>query len=243
MSGAGRAGGGGRGARGARDPRRLRTGKGRTVSSSRWLARQLSDPYVAEARRRGLRSRAAFKLEEIDRRFRLLKPGMRVVDLGAAPGGWTQVAVRAVEAPGRGRVVAVDLAEMAPVAGAVVLERDALDPETPAVVRAALGGLADAVLSDMAPPATGHAPTDHLRIMALCEAAFAFALQTLAPGGTLLAKVFQGGAERELLSRIKRAFRSVRHVKPPASRKESAEVYLLASGFRSPSEEEGGGTG
>jgi 23S rRNA (uridine2552-2'-O)-methyltransferase len=213
---------------------RVKARKGRSASQIRWLERQLNDPYVAEARRRGYRSRAAFKLEQLDDKLRLLRPGARVVDLGAAPGGWTQVAVARSRAggPGGGRVVAVDLLEMDAVPGAEVLQLDFLAPEAPARIRAALGGPADLVLSDMAPASTGHHATDHLRIMALAEAAAEFALEVLAPGGAFIAKVWQGGAERALLDRLKRAFEKVRHVKPPASRAESAELYVVATGFK-----------
>jgi len=212
---------------------RVKTAKGRKASSARWLQRQLNDPYVAEARRRGLRSRAAFKLTELDDRFRILGPGKRVVDLGSAPGGWTQVAVERTGADkGKGRVVALDVAEMEPLAGAEILCRDFLDDDAPGLLIAALGGGADVVLSDMAAPATGHTRTDHLRIMGLCEAALDFAAHVLAPGGTFVAKVLQGGAEHQLLARIKGMFSSVRHAKPPSSRKDSAEMYVVAQGFR-----------
>ncbi len=204
----------------------------RTASSIQWLHRQLNDPYVTEARRLGYRSRAAFKLLELDDRLRLLKPGTRVVDLGAAPGGWTQVAVARVGA--RGRVVGIDILEMDPIPGATLLHLDFLAASAPDAIKAALGGAADVVLSDMAAPATGHATTDHLRIVALAEAAYDFARSILAPGGSFIAKVFQGGTERELLQLLKRDFESVRHVKPPASRSESAEVYVVALGFRTP---------
>ncbi len=209
---------------------RVKTAKGRKGSSTRWLQRQLNDPYVAEARKQGYRSRAAFKILELDDRFGLLRRHQRVVDLGAAPGGWTQAAVRKV-GPG-GRVVALDVVEMAPVDGAEVLCLDFLDPAAPDRLKAALGGPADLVLSDMAAPVTGHAATDHLRIMALVEAAELFAEEVLAPGGGFVAKVFQGGAEAALLSRVKRAFAGVRHAKPPASRTGSSEIYLVATGFR-----------
>ena len=213
---------------------RVETAGRRRPSSTRWLERQRNDPYVAEARRRGYRSRAAFKLAQLDDRFGFLKPGRRVVDLGAAPGGWTQVAAERVRAaaPGGGRVVAIDLAPMHPVAGATVLQHDFLDAEAPALLKAALAGPADVVLSDMAAPATGHAPTDHLKIIALAEAAHAFAAEVLAPGGTLVAKLLQGGATRTLLDALKRDFAQVRHVKPPASRSDSAEIYVVALGFR-----------
>jgi len=214
---------------------RLRTAKGRSGSSQRWLQRQLNDPYVAEAKRRGYRSRAAFKLMEIDARHRLLAPGLRVVDLGAAPGGWSQVAAERVRAAeGRGQVVAIDLLPMEPIPGVEVVQLDFLSADAPARLTALLrDGRADVVLSDMAAQGTGHAATDHLRIMALAEAAAEFACQVLSPGGAFLCKVLQGGTERELLDRLKRAFASVRHVKPPASRAQSAELYVLAQGFRS----------
>ena len=213
---------------------RLRAGKRRTASSRRWLERQINDPYVAAASKEGLRSRAAFKLIELDGKFRLLAPGRRVVDLGAAPGSWTQVAVERV-CTGRtadGRVVAVDLRPMDPVPGAIVIEGDALAPETRATMIEALGGPADLVLSDMSVPATGHKGTDHLRIVALCEAAFAFAEEALAPGGAFVCKVLKGGAEAGLLAEIRRGFAAVNHAKPRARRVESAEVYLVATGFR-----------
>ena len=208
----------------------VRSTRRRKPSSTRWLSRQLNDPYVAEARRLGYRSRAAFKLIELDERFRLLRPGRRVVDLGCAPGGWTQVAVARV---GRyGIVVGVDIAETAPLPGATLLTADVSDPAILVAVRAVLGGLADVVLSDMAPATTGHAATDHLRIVALAEEAFAVASQILAPGGAFVAKVFQGGAEGALLASLKRDFAELRHAKPPASRSESAETYVVATGFR-----------
>ena len=212
---------------------RVKTAKQRSPSSTAWLARQLNDPYVAEAKRLGYRSRAAFKLIELDDRFHLLKRGARVVDLGAAPGGWSQVAAPRIGAEeGKGKLVAIDVLAMEPVPGAIVIERDFLAPEAPAVIRAALGGPADLVLSDMAAPTTGHAATDHLRIVALAEAAYEFAKDVLAPGGAFVAKVFQGGAEGELLAALKRDFASVRHAKPPASRAESAEVYVVAQRFK-----------
>jgi 23S rRNA (uridine2552-2'-O)-methyltransferase len=209
---------------------RVRSARGRRPSSTEWLARQLNDPYVAEARRLGYRSRAAFKLIELDARFSLLLPALRVVDLGCAPGGWTQVAVERVGA--RGTVVGVDLAETAPVAGATILRADIHDSGITAAIKASLGGLADIVLSDMAPTATGHAATDHLRIVALAEAAFSVASEVLAPGGAFAAKVFQGGAEGALLAELKPAFTELRHAKPPASRAKSAETYVVAKGFR-----------
>jgi 23S rRNA (uridine2552-2'-O)-methyltransferase len=210
---------------------RVRSARRRKPSSTEWLSRQLNDPYVAEAQRLGYRSRAAFKLIELDDRFRLLLPGRRVVDLGCAPGGWTQVAVERVGA--RGIVVGMDLGETAPIAGAKILRADVHDPAAVTAIRAELGGLADVVLSDMAPAATGHAATDHLRIVALAEAAFAVASQILKPGGVFVAKVFQGGAEGPLLAQLKRAFSELRHAKPPASRAQSAETYVVAKGFLS----------
>ena len=208
----------------------VRSTRRRKPSSTRWLSRQLNDPYVAEARRLGYRSRAAFKLIELDERFRLLRPGQHVVDLGCAPGGWTQGAVARVG--GHGIVVGVDIAETAPLPGATLLTADVRDPATPEAIRAALGGLADIVLSDMAPATIGHAATDHLRIVALAEEAFAFASQILEPGGAFVAKVFQGGAEGSLLAGLRRDFAELRHAKPPASRAESAETYVVATGFR-----------
>jgi 23S rRNA (uridine2552-2'-O)-methyltransferase len=212
----------------------VRTAAKRTPSSTRWLDRQLNDPYVIEARRLGLRSRAAFKLMQLDDRFDFLAPGARVVDLGAAPGGWSQVAVERVKAgsPRGGRVVGIDILEWDPVANAVTIVLDFLDAAAPERIRHALDGPADVVLSDMAAPATGHAATDHLRIVALAETALDFALSILAPGGTFVAKVFQGGSEKSLLDTMKRHFATVRHAKPPASRAESSETYVVAQGFR-----------
>ena len=209
---------------------RLRTAKKRTIGSQRWLERQLNDPYVRAARAQGWRSRAAFKLIELDERFHLLRPNLRVVDLGAAPGGWTQVAARRVG--DGGRVVALDLLPVEPVPGAILLEGDFQQEATERAVLDALNGQADLVLSDLAPNTTGHNATDHLRIMGLVELAADFARKVLAPGGGFVAKVFQGGAERELLAALKRDFVTVRHAKPPASRKDSAEAYLVAQGFR-----------
>ena len=210
----------------------------RRQSSRRWLDRQLSDPYVKAAQKEGLRSRAAFKLRELDDRFGLLAPGRKVVDLGAAPGGWTQVAVERVRAgEGGGAVVAIDLNPVEPIAGATIILGDGLDPDVAAPIRAALGGLADIVLSDMAAPSTGHSATDHLRVIALCEAALELAQEILAPGGAFVCKVLKGGTEAALLSTVKRAFATVKHAKPPASRDDSAEVYLVARGFRGSSED------
>jgi len=208
----------------------VRSARGRSAASQRWLARQLNDPYVAAARQQGWRSRAAFKLLELDQRFQLIRRGANVVDLGAAPGGWAQVAARG----GAARVVGVDLLAVDPVAGATILQGDFTDPAMQERLTAALGGKADLVLSDMAPNTTGHAGTDHLRIVALAEAALEFAVEVLAEGGGFVAKVFQGGAERPMLDRLKRSFAAVRHAKPPASRKESSELYVVATGFRLP---------
>jgi 23S rRNA (uridine2552-2'-O)-methyltransferase len=206
----------------------VRTAKGRSVASQRWLSRQLNDPYVVAAKAQGWRSRAAFKLIELDERFHLIRPGIRVVDLGAAPGGWSQVAVK----HGAASVVGVDLLPVDPIGGAVMLVGDFSDVEVQDRLVEMLGGKADLVLSDMAPNTTGHGATDHLRIVALAEAAVAFALEVLAEGGGFVAKVFQGGAERTVLEALKRHFASVRHAKPPASRKESSELYVVATGFR-----------
>jgi 23S rRNA (uridine2552-2'-O)-methyltransferase len=206
----------------------LRSARGRTVASQRWLARQLNDPYVAAAQAQGWRSRAAFKLIELDEKFHLLKPGQRVLDLGAAPGGWSQVAVKR----GATHVVGLDLLAMDPVQGATLLVGDFTDPDMPARLEALLGGKVDLVLSDMAPNTTGHAATDHLRIIALAEMALDFATKVLAPGGAFVAKVFQGGTEKDMQVPMKRMFASVRHAKPPASRKESSELYVVATGYR-----------
>jgi len=213
---------------------RLKTARERTLSSQKWLERQLNDPYVARARREGVRSRAAYKLTEIDDRHRLLKPGQAVVDLGAAPGGWAQVAADRVKSiEGHGQVVAIDISEMEPIAGVTILHLDFMDESAPAALKSLLrAGGADVVLSDMAAPATGHARTDHLRIMALADAAGQFATEVLKPGGAFLCKVFQGGTERELLDMLKKSFAVVKHVKPPASRADSSELYVLATGFR-----------
>ncbi|MCF1502221.1 MULTISPECIES: RlmE family RNA methyltransferase [unclassified Afifella] len=213
---------------------RLTSHKKRKPSSRRWLERQINDPYVTRSKAEGMRSRAAYKLLEIDEKYGLLKPGLRVVDLGAAPGGWSQVAAKRVqssdEAP---RVVAIDYLEMDALAGVAFLQKDFLDDDAPDALKAALGGhKADLVLSDMAAPTTGHKPTDHLRIVALVETAAAFADEVLAPGGAFLAKVFRGGTEHTLLAELKKSYAKVVHVKPPASRSDSPETYLLATGFR-----------
>jgi 23S rRNA (uridine2552-2'-O)-methyltransferase len=212
---------------------KLKTASGRTVSQQRWLKRQIDDPYVRRAKAEGYRSRAAYKLIEIDDKHRLLRPGQKVLDLGAAPGGWSQVAAKRVKAgTGRGRVVAIDLLEIEPIANVEFAQLDFLDETAPARLKEMLGGLADVVLCDMAANATGHRATDHLKIVALVEAAADFAREVLAPGGSFLAKVIQGGTEGELLAALKRDFASVKHVKPPASRADSAELYVLAQGFR-----------
>jgi len=211
---------------------RVKGGKTRKPSSRRWLERQLNDPYVARAKRDGLRSRSAFKLSEIDDKARFLKKGACIIDLGAAPGGWSQVAAKRVGAPQQGRVVAIDVLPMEPVAGVEFAQLDFLDPAAPEKLKTMLGGGADVVLSDMAANATGHAKTDHLKIMALVEAAAELAREVLKPGGTFLTKVLQGGTEASLLAALKRDFKQVKHMKPPASRADSAELYLLATGFR-----------
>jgi 23S rRNA (uridine2552-2'-O)-methyltransferase len=210
----------------------VRRARQRKPSSTQWLSRQLNDPYVAEARRLGYRSRAAFKLIGLDGRFGLLRPGQRVVDLGCAPGGWTQVAVERVGGGGLGIVVGIDLVRTGPLPGATLLSGDIRDPGTRVALEGALGGPADVVLSDMSPATTGHAATDHLRIVALAEDAFDLASQLLERGGAFVAKVFQGGAEGALLAALKRDFAQLRHAKPPASRPESAETYIVATGFR-----------
>jgi len=230
---------------------RVKTARGRKKSSTRWLQRQLNDPYVADAKRAGYRSRAAFKLLELDERFGLLKPGMRVLDLGAAPGGWTQVAVRGVGETGR--VVGIDVLEMDPIPGATLLQLDFMGDEAPARILETIAGhpapslpphaqeegaeasqvrVIDLVLSDMAANATGHAPTDHLRIMHLCELAYHFAAETLSPGGGFVCKVLRGGTENQLLKDMKQRFARVKHAKPKASRQDSAESYVVATGFK-----------
>jgi 23S rRNA (uridine2552-2'-O)-methyltransferase len=213
---------------------RVKTSKGRKIGSTLWLQRQLNDPYVARAKAEGYRSRAAYKLIELNERYKLLHRGMRVVDLGAAPGGWSQVAAKAVgsteEHP---LVVGIDYLDMDPIPGVVLLKQDFTDDAAPAALIAAMGGRkADVVLSDMAAPTTGHRATDHLRIVHLVEIAADFAVEVLQPGGSFVAKVFQGGTEHELLARLKRHFASTFHAKPPASRAGSAETYLVAKGFR-----------
>ncbi len=211
---------------------RVKTSKGRKISSNRWLERQLNDPYVQKAKVMGYRSRAAFKLAEINDKFKFLKPGMRVVDLGAAPGGWSQVALKIVGHK-KGQVVGIDLQEIEPVEGAIFLVGDFLDDAMPDLLKEHLTGPVDVVLSDMAAPACGHPQTDHIRIMDLAESAFLFAQETLAPGGCFVAKVLRGGTEGQLLLQLKKHFERVSHFKPPSSRKDSAEMFVIALGFRS----------
>jgi len=222
---------------------RVKTAKKKTVSQVRWLERQLNDPYVAAAKRDGYRSRSAYKLLEMDDKFHFLKPGGRVVDLGAAPGGWCQVSVtrtHALDGRGakKGRVIGVDMGNMAELPGCTVMKLDFLDEGADDRIKEVLGGEADIVLSDMAAHATGHKQTDHLKIMALCEAAIEFAVDVLSEGGAFCAKVLRGGTEGELLTLLKQHFQTVRHVKPKASRADSAEMYVLAQGFRRKSEGE-----
>lgn len=212
---------------------RVKTAHKRSLSSTMWLDRQLNDPYVAEAKKRGYRSRAAFKILQLDEKFHFFKIGGRIVDLGAAPGGWSQVAVdRVHSADDRGKVVGIDLQAVDPIPGATIIQLDFMDPSAPEKLKALLGGTADVVLSDMAASSTGHAQTDHLKIIGLAEAALIFAVEILSPGGTFVAKVLQGGATNELLTQLKKNFGSVKHVKPDASRKDSAEIYVVALGFR-----------
>ena len=213
---------------------RVKTARGRKLSSTRWLERQLNDPYVADAKRLGYRSRAAFKLLEIDDKHGFLVPGARVIDLGAAPGSWSQIAAKRVRSDfGEGTVIALDIAEVDPIPGVEFILADFLAPEAPDLIRAKLGGKpADVVLSDMAASASGHKQTDHLKIMALCEAALEFAREVLRPGGVFLAKVLRGGTEHTLLDSMKRDFETIRHIKPKASRQDSAELYVLATGYR-----------
>jgi 23S rRNA (uridine2552-2'-O)-methyltransferase len=212
---------------------KVKSGGKRKLSSKLWLERQLNDPYVLQAKRDGYRSRAAYKLKEIDEKYKLLKPGMAVIDLGAAPGGWSQIAAKRVgSAEGRGRVVAIDLLEMPEIIGVDFAQMDFLDNDAPQRLRDMLGGGADVVMSDMAPNTTGHRKTDQLRIVGLVEMAVEFACDVLNPGGTFLAKVFQSGADAALLTQLKRDFTTIRHVKPAASRQDSSERYLLATGFR-----------
>jgi 23S rRNA (uridine2552-2'-O)-methyltransferase len=211
----------------------VKSGGKRKLSSKLWLERQLNDPYVAQAKRDGYRSRAAYKLKEIDDKYKLLKSGLSVIDLGAAPGGWSQIAARKVgAADGKGRVVAMDLLEMPEIPGVTFAQLDFLADNASEKLRALLGGGADIVMSDMAPNTTGHRKTDQLRILGLVEGAAAFAVEVLNPGGAFLAKVFQSGADASLLAELKQDFTTIRHVKPAASRQDSSERYLLATGFR-----------
>lgn len=223
--------GGGKGTGGQRDLTvRVKTARGRKRSSTLWLQRQLNDPYVAQAKREGYRSRAAFKIIELHEKFHLFKPGQKIVDLGAAPGGWTQVALDVMQ--DKGMVIGIDLLPIEPIGGAVFLEKDFTDEDAPEMLLEHLDGKADVVMSDMAANTTGHAPTDHVRIMLLCEMAYDFAIQILKPGGAFLCKVRQGGTEGDLLKTMKRDFALVKHAKPESSRKGSAESYVVATGFR-----------
>jgi len=207
---------------------KIKHAKTRKTSSNQWLERHINDPYVQKANREGYRSRAAYKIKEIDERHNIFAPGMRVVDLGAAPGGWCQVALEKNCA----KIVAIDLLEMDPINGVEFMQLDFMDETAPDLLKNALGGQADLVMSDIAPNTVGHHSTDHLRIMGLVEAAYDFATEVLKPGGTFVAKVFQGGTEAQLLARMKKDFKTVKHVKPPASRKESSEQFVLAQGFK-----------
>jgi 23S rRNA (uridine2552-2'-O)-methyltransferase len=209
---------------------RVKTANKRSLSSQKWLERQLNDPYVARAKREGYRSRAAFKLIEMDEKYHILKAGQRIVDLGAAPGGWSQIAAKKVGP--KGKVIGIDLLPIDPMPGVEFIQLDFLDESAPGKLIDLLGGPADVVMSDMAANTTGHKKTDHLRIIGLAEAAIEFAREILAPGGAFVAKVFQGGTESQLLNDLKRDFAVVRHVKPAASRADSAELYVLATGFR-----------
>ena len=243
MSGTGSGTGANNSGRGRRALRaKVKTAKGRKLSSKLWLERQLNDPYVARAQKEGFRGRAAFKIMEIDDKHRFLVPGARVVDLGCAPGGWLQVAVPRINALGEkkgkkiGKIIGVDLQEVEPTPGAELMLLDFLDDGADEAVKAALGGRADVVMSDMAASSSGHKQTDHLRIMALCEAAAWFAFDVLSPGGTFVAKVLAGGAEGELQAELKRRFEKVFHMKPPSSRKDSSEKFVIARGYRGQSE-------
>lgn len=212
---------------------RVKTARKRSLSSTLWLERQLNDPYVAQAKRDGYRSRAAYKLIEINDRYHLLKPGQRIVDLGAAPGGWSQIAAKVVGVEqGKGKIVGIDLLPIDPIVGVDFQVLDFLAPDAPDRLKAMLGGPADLVLSDMAANTTGHKKTDHLRIISLAELAVEFACEVLSPGGGFLCKVFQGGTEGDLLKRLRTSFATIHHVKPQASRAGSAELYVLAQGFR-----------
>ena len=214
---------------------RVKTAKGRKSSSKNWLARQLNDPYVKAAKRDGLRSRAAYKLLQLDERFDLLRPGLKVIDLGAAPGGWSQVIAEFIGSNRKGssaRLIAVDIAEMDPIPGVEFFKRDFMLESTFSDIKQALGGYADAVFCDIAPPLSGHRQTDHIRIITMVEAAYSFACTVLGEEGNFVAKVFQGGTENTLLNEIKTKFQSVKHAKPPASRADSSELYVVAQGYR-----------
>ena len=212
---------------------RVKTARGRKSSSTQWLKRQLNDPYVTEAGRRGFRSRAAFKILDLNEKFNFLKNGARIVDLGAAPGGWSQATAEIVlKGNNKSKIIALDINEMEPIPGVEILHLDFTADEAPEALKKALGGEADVVMSDMAAPATGHTGTDHIRIMGLCETALEFAREVLTPGGVFLAKVLQGGTEGELLKTLKRDFKKVHHVKPASSRQDSAEMYVVGIGFR-----------
>lgn len=205
---------------------KVKTAKGRKNSSTRWLKRQINDPYVHKAEQEGYRGRAAFKLVEMDEKLKILNKGSKIVDLGSAPGGWSQVAAK------KGAdIVALDLLEMEPIPGVNFVQMDFMDNEAPDQLKAMLGGQADVVMSDIAPNTMGHKKTDHIRIMAVVEAAHMFACEVLKPGGTFIAKVFQGGANNKFLTEVNKTFKKVRHIKPPASRKDSSEQYLVATGF------------
>lgn len=221
------------GPRGAQKKVRVKTRERRSVSSARWLERQLNDPYVAQAKAEGFHSRAAFKIQQINDDLKIFKPGQRVIDLGAAPGGWTQIACEIVKPKSTGgKVVAIDYLDMKPVAEAIFIKMDFMDNEAPRLLTEAVGGKADVVLSDMAPPTMGHRETDHIRIMNLVEAAYEFAREILNPGGTFLCKVFHGGTSGDLLNQLKKDFTKVKHVKPHASRADSSEIYVVGLGFR-----------
>ncbi len=208
---------------------RVKSAKGRKISSVRWLERQLNDPYVAEAKRQGLRSRAGFKIMQLNDRFKFLKPGRKIIDLGAAPGGWTQFAVKEC---GMGNVIGIDLLEIEPIEGAKLIQGDFLDHDKQEEILNLMKGKADVVMSDMAPATVGHPQTDHIRLMILVESALEFAKKTLKPEGVFIAKLFKGGAEKTLLDNLKRNFKTVKHTKPEASRKDSSEEYVIASGFK-----------
>lgn len=214
---------------------RVKTIKGRKFSSTRWLKRQLNDPYVAAAKRHGYRSRSAYKLMQLNDRFHFLKPDMKVIDLGAAPGGWSQVIAKEIgsdRSSSRAQLISLDILEMEPIPGATVILGDFMNDDALSHLKATIDGSADMICSDITPVVTGHSKTDHLRIIAVLEAAYHFSLEVLAPGGGFVAKVFQGGSEKALLTDMKKGFQSVKHAKPPASRAESSEVYVVAQGFR-----------